>query len=88
MQSHANIGPIPQGSYTAGSPRPGGHMGPNAIPLIPDFVTRIVIAMMGRNPDTFFIHGDNSTGTASSGCILLPPNRTSIPPGEIINVGL
>ena len=86
MQSHANIGHIPQGTYTVGAPRPGGHMGPNAIPLVPDFATAIAITMMGRDPNSFYMHGNNATNDASSGCIIMPPNRTNILPGEVINV--
>jgi len=85
-------GPIPQGSYTTGRPRPGGHMGPNAIPLIPSPETASNMSMpartplTGRNPGTFFIHGNNPTNDASEGCIILPADRTRIPPGETVNV--
>jgi len=85
MQGVPDVGPIPQGVWITGIPydNPGG-TGPNTIPLIP----------FGLNPcfgtqrdcNTFRIHGDNPQNDASTGCIVLPPNRTQIPPGEIITV--
>jgi lipoprotein-anchoring transpeptidase ErfK/SrfK len=63
-----NIGPIPQGVYTIGSPKePIDILGPIAMPLEPDPNNN----MEGR--DAFYIHGDNSEGnqSASNGCIIL-----------------
>ncbi|MBY0413695.1 MAG: DUF2778 domain-containing protein [Bdellovibrionales bacterium] len=81
------IGPIPQGTYSVGGI--SSSRGPNTISLIPDASTRASIIDFGRQPDTFRMHGDNSIndGSASEGCIILPPNRSQIPFGEIINVG-
>jgi hypothetical protein len=37
-----------------------------------------------RDCNTFRMHGDNATHTASHGCIILPPNRINIPLGDTI----
>lgn len=79
------VGPIPRGTYTVGGT--SNTRGPNTITLIPDATTRASISSMGRQPDTFRIHGNNASNNASEGCIILPPNRTQIPSGETINVG-
>lgn len=62
-----DIGPLPIGMYTFGEPVEGTHLGPLAIPLIPDPSND----MRGR--DDFYIHGDHigAPGTASDGCIIL-----------------
>lgn len=86
MESAANIGPVPQGSYTTSAPYSSDNTGPNTISLNPDSATSTSISIMGRDPDSFRIHGNNSTNDASHGCIVLPPNRTNIPPGETVNV--
>ncbi len=66
MQTVHGIGPIPVGFYVMGQPIDHPHLGPFAIPLIPDPTNE----MFGR--DEFFIHGDSITnpGTASKGCII------------------
>jgi hypothetical protein len=59
-------GPIPTGAfYITGVT---SSKGPNTIVLQPDGNND----MYGRTD--FRIHGDNSTGTASSGCIIMGPN--------------
>jgi hypothetical protein len=40
----------------------------------------------GRDCSSFRVHGNNASNDASHGCIILPPSRTTIPPGEIIRV--
>lgn len=61
-------GPIPTGMYTIGDPQdPVGHLGPIAMPLIPNAETDT----HGRS--AFFMHGDNTAAnhTASHGCIIM-----------------
>lgn len=66
MESIPNVGPIPRGAYTFGTPVAESHLGPFAIPLIPDPAN----GMFGRSG--FFIHGDTSIpGRASQGCIVM-----------------
>jgi hypothetical protein len=55
--------------------------------LTPDSETSSNITKTGRDPNSFRIHGNNSKNDASQGCIILPPNRTNIPAGEVVNVG-
>ena len=87
FQSIPSVGPLPQGTYTVGSTRNSPNTGRNTMTITPDLQTRRSINSMGRDPDSFRIHGNNSSNDASHGCIILPPNRTSIPVGETINVG-
>jgi hypothetical protein len=62
-----NIGPLPEGLYTFGTPIPQSHLGKFAIPLIPDAAND----MKGRS--AFFLHGDTTPpGKASEGCIIQP----------------
>ena len=63
-----DIGPLPVGKYKFGKPVPQSHLGPFAIPLIPDGGND----MRGRG--SFYIHGDTikNPGCASEGCIILP----------------
>lgn len=65
--SVANVGPIPQGFWSMGTPRDDAHKGCDVIPLHPDFSTDT----HGRSG--FLIHGDSIAhpGTASEGCIIL-----------------
>lgn len=66
MQDRHNIGPIVCGRFTFGTPINGSHLGPLAIPLIPDPSNQ----MFGRSG--FFCHGDtNPPGKASKGCIIM-----------------
>lgn len=83
-QAEENIGPIPRGPWRAGEPynQPGG-TGRNTIPLVP---------LLGnecgppRDCSSFRAHGNDADNDASKGCIILPPNRTTIPSGEVIFV--
>jgi hypothetical protein len=59
-----DVGPIPRGYYSIGSPRVNPT--PIALPLTADNLHYCTPARSG-----FLIHGDNSTGTASHGCIIL-----------------
>ena len=73
-------GPIPRGWYRIGKPYddPTLHdsvtkkethhgLGPHVMELLPD-------GHNARGRTLFRIHGDNRTGTASNGCIILPPD--------------
>lgn len=59
-----NVGPIPRGWYTIGTETSAPT--PVALPLSADDPTYCKPARSG-----FMVHGDNSTGTASTGCIIL-----------------
>jgi Protein of unknown function (DUF2778) len=69
MQAVANIGPIPQGSWTiVGPPFNSSDHGPYVLRLEPDAATHT----FGRCG--FLMHGDSveAQGCASRGCIILP----------------
>lgn len=67
MQSVHNVGPLPVGKYTLGEVIQESHLGPWAIPLIPDPANE----MFGRGH--FFMHGDmiGHPGAGSEGCIIM-----------------
>jgi len=65
MQGVRNIGPIVCGIYTKGEVVLKSHLGPFAIPLLPDKDND----MLGRGH--FYMHGDTTpSGNASQGCII------------------
>lgn len=67
MQYIPDIGPLPVGLYSFGTPVLQSHLGPFAIPLIPDPNND----MHGRSG--FYCHGDTTpSGNASCGCIIMP----------------
>ena len=67
MQNVKSIGPLPRGIYTLRTPVDHTHLGPFAIPLIPDVTNE----MFGRGD--FYVHGDTTpSGNASEGCVILP----------------
>jgi len=67
MQSVRKVGPIPRGTYKFLTPVLESHLGPFAIPLLPDPGN----IMLGRSG--FFMHGDTTpSGNASEGCIIMP----------------
>jgi len=61
-----NVGPIPTGTYTIGTPFNSSNTGPGAIPLTPNPGTDTC----GRG--NFQIHDNNRSNDASRGCIILP----------------
>lgn len=65
LQHVRATGPIPAGRYRIAKPRTSSQTGPFVLDLTP-----IGHDALGRS--AFQIHGDNATGTASSGCIILP----------------
>ena len=79
MQNIPNVGPIPQGGWTIGTPYNSPKVGPFAIPLTPNPGTNDY----GRTD--FRIHGDNlcMCGSASEGCIIFGRNVRK----QIINSG-
>jgi hypothetical protein len=80
-----DVGPIPAGTWITGSPYYSPNTGPNTIRLDP--IGGDPCANTPRNCSTFRIHGAAAgNNDASSGCIILPPNRTTIPPEEIVFV--
>ncbi|HKT90099.1 MAG TPA: tlde1 domain-containing protein [Candidatus Sulfotelmatobacter sp.] len=77
LQDAHDIGPIPQGLYSIGSPTDltGGPHGPYVLPLTPDPGNE----MFGRSG--FLMHGDSMghPGEASLGCIIAPrPARVKV----------
>jgi Protein of unknown function (DUF2778) len=70
------LGPIPAGVWkmTAMVPESAKH-GPDVIVLEPDEETRLRIVTLGRDPDSFRMHGERLNGPpgfASDGCIIMP----------------
>ncbi len=66
MEHVADVGPIPKGEYKIGpSYKSATGLGPIVMDLDP-----VGHNALGRT--LFRIHGDNSTGTASEGCIIMP----------------
>ncbi len=83
MQTARNLGPVPQGTYTIGSPHDTSTHGPHVMRLTPFPGTQTY----GR--DGFLIHGDNVLHDASQGCIILDRavrNRISSSGGNRLNV--
>jgi hypothetical protein len=79
LESVADLGPIPQGTWEIGPMYDSPTMGPNTMNLMPIEVPGY--SWFVRDWDLFRIHGDNACGcqSASSGCIVLAPNiRTLI----------
>jgi len=64
MEGVQGVGPIPRGRYHIGPSYDDPHLGPIVMHLDP-----VGHDALGRT--LFRIHGDNSTGTASHGCIIL-----------------
>jgi hypothetical protein len=69
-ESIKDVGPLPEGGYTFGTPINHSKLGPFAIPLIPDASNE----MYGRGD--FFSHGDligAAPHSGSEGCMVTPP---------------
>lgn len=62
-------GPIPRGAYRVGFPFRHPRLGPIAFRLDAVGSAAVRLAVYGRSG--FYIHGDNSRGDASHGCIVL-----------------
>ncbi len=69
-QCYQDLGPIPRGAWTIGplqdNTTSSGHVLMNSMRLTPGPSTDIC------QRDGFLMHGDNTTGVASAGCIVLP----------------
>ena len=65
MEAVRAIGPIPAGRWRIAPPRTSPRTGPHVMDLTP-------IDHDAHGRSAFQIHGDNATGDASSGCIVLP----------------
>lgn len=63
-----DTGPIPTGVWTIGEPYSDPERGPIVMRLTPSAETETY----GRSG--FLIHGDNASGNASTGCIILGPS--------------
>lgn len=73
------VGPLPAGLYSHGVLIPlHPRLGENVIPLVPDDATRAKIIALGRDPNSFYWHGDdvNKPGqrAASDGCLVSSPD--------------
>ncbi|TFZ05534.1 hypothetical protein EZ313_02345 [Ramlibacter henchirensis] len=79
-----NLGPIPTGKWEWGTTYNSRNTGMNTINLVP--LPGNSCHGTGRDCDSFRAHGNNRANDASRGCIILPPNRTQIPQGEIVEV--
>lgn len=74
METFADHGPIPRGTYRIGSPHHSHKTGAHSMALTP-------IGHNAHGRDALLIHGDskNHPGNAPTGCIILPLNiRTAI----------
>lgn len=65
LQDRRNVGPLPVGDYQVSLPYRHHRKGPMVFKLTPDPRNQ----MFGRSG--FLIHGDNTQGDASEGCIIL-----------------
>jgi hypothetical protein len=75
LENVKNVGPIPTGNYTADRMLLHNYeLGHYVIHLSPDVTTRAKIIAYGRDPDSFFWHGDDvgmpGKRSASDGCIV------------------
>ena len=75
-EAEVDVGPIVEGRYTAdylkiAHPR----LGQFAVHLAPDAATTAKIAGFGRDPDSFYMHGDSimfpGQRAASDGCVIM-----------------
>jgi RHS repeat-associated protein len=86
FQGQASIGPLPRGNWqVTGDWYNSPNTGRNTIRLTP--MPGNECAATTRDCSSFRIHGNNARNDASHGCIVLPLNRTIIPPGEVVRVG-
>ena len=86
MQDVKKTGPIPRGLWRMTGVKNSPNTGPFTIVLVPEAGTDT------RGRSEFRVHGDNKTGTASEGCIILPrpirnrlwENRSKAPVIEVV----
>lgn len=75
-----DIGPTPPGHYIiTGPPFNDPKHGPYCLRLVPDTGTRAYILKLGRDPDSFLLHGKplppRDPRTGSQGCICSSPSQ-------------
>ena len=73
-EGEVGVGPIPRGNWRIEVARPGEYsskLGGPVLRLVPDEATRARVKAMGRDPDSFLIHGNAPDNDASKGCIIL-----------------
>jgi hypothetical protein len=74
-EGEVGIGPIPRGGWTiTGVEMETAAHGPYVLVLSPDITTRARVITLGRDPDSFRIHGERLVpppGYASDGCIVV-----------------
>ena len=70
-------GPIPKGRYKIGGVQTHPNLGKFTFHLVPDNSTKAHIRNLGRNPNSFFIHGKRSINSNddSKGCIVFSPKE-------------
>jgi len=73
MQGVRGIGPIPRGTWRIHAPYNSKNTGPYTLPVYANDKTPNNDTHDDTGRSAFRIHGDNKTGTASQGCIILPP---------------
>ncbi|HEX3156202.1 MAG TPA: RHS repeat-associated core domain-containing protein [Candidatus Angelobacter sp.] len=84
-QGQNDVGPLPRGDYQlTGDWHNSPNTGRNTMNLSP--LPGNDCFQTGRDCNSFRIHGNNSRNDASHGCIVLPPDRTRIHPGETLHV--
>jgi hypothetical protein len=70
------LGPIPSGTWLVTEVfQEHPKLGPFVLVLEPDEPTRARVILLGRDPDSFRMHGERSippSGYASDGCIIMP----------------
>jgi hypothetical protein len=85
-EPYAYVGPTPVGIYKTG--KVDNSISVNTIRLEPDTATRAYIRSLGRDPDSFRIHGSGSVPySGSEGCTILTPAVRAIikeNPGTVI----
>jgi RHS repeat-associated protein len=85
QQDLVDRGPIPRGAWRVTQLFNSPTTGPNTMRLKP--LPGNDCFETGRDCDSFRLHGGNMINqTSSAGCIIMPPNRTIIPVGEVIHV--
>lgn len=71
LEARRSLGPIPVGKWTIHPPHRSPNTGPYTMALTP-------LEHDAHGRSLFRIHGDNSTHTASHGCIILSPLRIRV----------
>jgi hypothetical protein len=64
LEAEVGKGPIPRGLWRIGPSRTHPQLGPIAMPLTP-------VEHDAHGRSGFYIHGDNTAGDASHGCVIL-----------------